>query len=84
MYDEAKARQALEEHGDAFRYQLVVAQWIDGYRQRRSEPSITSDPDDRFEAGVQDTLRDIAAHLRQGDFLPGGKLYEDELKRERD
>jgi hypothetical protein len=70
----------LEEHGDVYRAQLVTARWLDGYRERRAQPSITSDPEDRFEAGAQDTLRDIAAHLRQGDFLPGGTLYEDEIE----
>jgi hypothetical protein len=29
-------------------------------------------------------LREIAAHLRQGHFLPGGLLYEDELTRKSD
>ncbi|HEY8776545.1 MAG TPA: hypothetical protein VIM33_08730 [Gaiellaceae bacterium] len=71
----------LVEHGDVYRTQLVVARWLDGYRERRVEPSITTDPNDRFEEGVGETLRDIAAHLRQGDFLPGGTLYEDEVKR---
>jgi hypothetical protein len=74
-------RQLLEEHGDIYRAQLVAARWLDGYRERRGQPLLTTDPNDRFEAGVEGTLRDIAAHLRQGDFLPGGTLYDDELKR---
>jgi hypothetical protein len=31
--------------------------------------------------GMEEALRDIAAHLRQGDLLPGGVLYEDTLAR---
>jgi hypothetical protein len=68
----------LAEHGDVYRAQLVTARWLDGYRERRARPSITKD--ERFEAGALDTLSDIAAHLRQGDFLPGGTLYEDEIE----
>ncbi len=52
-YDAAKARLALEQHGDAFRYQLIAARWLDAYAQRRAEPSITSDLNDRFEAGAR-------------------------------
>jgi len=26
-------------------------------------------------------MRDVVAHLRQGDFLPGGTLYDDEQNR---
>ena len=69
-------RQILEEHGDVYRAQLVMARWLDGYRERRAEHR--SSRDEAFEDGAEDTLRDIAAHLRQGDFLPGGRLYEDE------
>jgi hypothetical protein len=84
MAEAGDARRLLREHGDVFRAQLVAARWIDWYRESRERlaESPTSDP--RFEEGVGDTLRDIAAHLRQGDFLPGGRLYEDEQKRKSD
>lgn len=71
-------RTLLDQHGDVYRSHLLVARWLDGYRERRSTPSPTGS---HFEAGALDTLGDIAAHLRQGDFLPGGVFYEDEQER---
>ena len=83
LADAGDARRLLREHGDVFRAQLVAARWIDGYRERRAKDSVSRiGSDSRFEAGAEDTLRDIAAHLRQGDFLPGGRLYKDETRRE--
>jgi hypothetical protein len=79
MADAGDARRLLREHGDVFRAQLVAARWLEGYRQRRKDQ--WSPDRERFEEGVDETLRDITAHLRQGDFLPGGRLYEDEQKR---
>lgn len=29
--------------------------------------------------GTVSALRDITAHMRQGDFLPGSRVYEDEI-----
>jgi hypothetical protein len=33
--------------------------------------------DQRFHAGFVEALRQIAAHCRQGDWLPGGAFYDD-------
>jgi hypothetical protein len=76
---EAAPRTLLRLHGDSYRHQLVMARWLDGYRKRRGA-HMANGPiaDELFDAGVQEALRDIAAHLRQGDFLPGGRLYEHE------
>jgi hypothetical protein len=78
----AKARDALAEQGDVYRAQLVAARWIDGWRQRMLEdPASPTDPENaeaRREA-VDEVLRDVVAHLRQGDLIPGGVLYEDEV-----
>ena len=72
-------RTLLDRHGDVYRAQLVIARWLDGYRERRAA---SSTGESSFDAGARDTLYDIAAHLRQGDFLPGGELYEDEQRRD--
>ena len=72
-------RTLLEQHGDVYRSQLVMARWLDGYRERRAA---SSTGDSSFDAGARDTLHDIAAHLRQGDFLPGGELYDGEQRRD--
>jgi hypothetical protein len=82
MADAGDARRLLHEHGDVFRAQLVAARWIDGYLERLERAAESPTSDLRFKEGVKDTLRDIAAHLRQGDFLPGGLLYEQELTRQ--
>ena len=80
---ERAPRALLQEHGDAYRQQLITARWLDGYCRRRAarRGRLTSGRSEDFEAGVEDTLRDIVAHLRQGDFLPGGALYEDTINR---
>jgi hypothetical protein len=75
-------RTLLDRHGDAYRYQLVMAWWLEGYRDRRAEhdgvPVAVADA--QFEAGALETLGDIAANLRHGDFLPGGSFYEEAQK----
>ena len=49
-YDEGKARELLAgENGDAYRSQLVVARWIDGWRRR----TLAQDPDDHSEAWMR-------------------------------
>jgi hypothetical protein len=74
-YDPVKAERALAEHGDAFRYQLVAARHIEQWANRADVRTLTND--ERFTDGLVETLRDIAAHLRQGDYLPGGSLYDE-------
>jgi hypothetical protein len=79
---QAAPQTLLRLHGDSYRHQLVMARWLDRFRERRGAhaPDVPI-ADEMFDAGVEDALRDIAAHLRQGDFLPGGRLYEDEQDR---
>jgi hypothetical protein len=83
MADAGDARRLLREHGDVFRAQLVAARWLEGYRGRRlADSSITQTAGwEHHEAGWDEAMRDVIAHLRQGDFLPGGTLYEDEQSR---
>ena len=79
---EPSPRTLLDRHGDAYRYQLVMARWLESYRDRRAEhdgvPVAVADA--QFEAGALETLSDIAANLRHGDFLPGGSFYEEAQK----
>jgi hypothetical protein len=80
-----EALRLLEQHGDVFRAQLVAAHWLENYlkqRKRRSEEAAWPRlPNDERDAGYEAAVRDVIMHLRQGDFLPGGALYEDELAR---
>jgi hypothetical protein len=83
MADVGDARRLLHQHGDVFRAQLVAARWLEGYRQRRlsETSSLVRGWPQEHEEGLDEALRDVIAHLRQGDFLPGGALYEEEQKR---
>jgi hypothetical protein len=74
-YDPVKAERSLAEHGNAFRYQLVAARQIEQWADRADVRTVTND--ERFTDGLVDALRDVAAHLRQGDYLPGSLLYEE-------
>jgi hypothetical protein len=79
-YDEGKAREALAgEHGDAYRAQLVAARWVEGWRQRTlaEDPVGSGARSEDWVRGWDDALREVVAHLRQGDLIPGGILYTD-------
>jgi hypothetical protein len=69
MYEPAKAERALAKHGDAYRYQLVAARQIEAWAEKVEEVE-SSNPD--WTEGHAAALREIAAHLRQGDYLPCG------------
>lgn len=76
-YDPAKARQALEEHGDVFRAQLVTARWIEQWANGLERDTWTLPSEVEQRKDVVWVLREVAAHLRKGDLLPGGELYEE-------
>jgi hypothetical protein len=64
-----------------YRAQLVAARWLDGYRRRRlSDKSQPWGRSEDYERGWDEAMRDVVAHLRQGDFLPAGILYRDEIE----
>lgn len=76
------ARRLLDVHGETFRAQLVAARWLEGYLERRKvgkdETAWPRRSNDERDAGFEEAIRDVVTHLRQGDFLPGGRFYEDE------
>ena len=78
----ADAHRLLHEHGEVFRAQLIAAHWLESYlKSRKTSKDETAWPrrsNDERDAGYEAAVRDIVAHLRQGDFLPGGSLYEEE------
>lgn len=73
-YEPAKAERALSDHGDAYRYQLVAARHLQAWAEKVEEVG-TSNPD--WTDGHAAALRETAAHLRQGDYLPGGVYYDE-------
>jgi hypothetical protein len=78
------ARRLLYEHGEIFRAQLIAARWLEGYlKRRKTSKDDTAWPrrsNDERDAGFEEAIQDVVAHLREGDFLPGGRFYEDEQK----
>jgi hypothetical protein len=76
-YDTGDGRRLLHEHGEVYRAQLVAAGWLEGTRTRRlsEAPPAAWSPD--HEDPWDEAMRDVIAHLRQGDFVKGGQLYED-------
>ncbi|MDP8936995.1 MAG: hypothetical protein M3O23_04595 [Actinomycetota bacterium] len=77
-FDRLRAEHDLEEQGDLYRNHLVIAHWIDGWIE-----SVVGQVHEGQEVFKQ-TLREIAAHLRQGDFLPGREMHETTVVRLRD
>ena len=74
-YDPVKAERSLAQHGDAFRYQLVAARHIEQWADRADVRTLTNE--ERFTDGLVAALREVAAHLRQSDYLPGGVQYDE-------
>jgi len=72
---ERAPRRVLEEYGDAFRYQLVAARWIQQWAARLEEHAPLTG--EQYNEGYVQALREVIAHLRQGDFLPGGQVYDE-------
>jgi hypothetical protein len=86
LYDRAEALRSLAKFGDACRFELIAARWLEGYLERRLgrvTPGGFTTHSAEYLGGFEEAMRDVIAHLRQGDFLPGGHLYEDEVKRRR-
>lgn len=79
-FDLAKAQRTLEEQPEAYRAQLVAALWIDGWRERialHEKSSSITGHDETWLEGFDYAAREMAAHLRQGDLLPGGVLHHE-------
>jgi hypothetical protein len=74
-YDASAARQSLERFGDAFRFQLVAARHLER-RADRLERDRLLDGDESYLRGHVKALREVAANLRKGNYLPGGPLHE--------
>ena len=78
-WDGDRASELLAGQPELYRNHLVVARWISGFADRVEEDEDTETPEQR--SGYLAALRDLAAHLRQGDLVPGGILYDDEVSR---
>lgn len=82
-FDAAKAREALQgEHADLYRNHLLIARWLEAWLAGMNK--LAKSPlgsNGQRQKGIDYGLNELAAHLRKGDFLPGGTLYEQEVRR---
>jgi hypothetical protein len=78
-YNRAKAQRDLKKHGNAFRYQLVMARQLEQWAEMDAVAAKSPTSDKTWLAGHAAALRDVAVRLRQGDYLPGGPLHDDTL-----
>jgi hypothetical protein len=68
------AADLLRRHPDLYRNHLTIAKWMDHWNGRMAnDPTLDGEFQEGFAAGV----RDLAAHLRQGDLLPDGVIYRE-------
>jgi hypothetical protein len=75
-FDLATAKTQLAERGETFRAQLVAARWIEGWLERMGEDELPSHSTE-WREGSDSALREVMAHLRQGDLIPGGVLHDE-------
>ena len=67
-FDPARAEQQLRDHPHIFRNHLRIGRWVQQWADRLEESPPGGDVG--FDAGYVQALREVAAHLRQGDLLP--------------
>jgi hypothetical protein len=77
-FDRRKAIELLAgEHADAYETHLVAAHWIDHWREGvLGSAGAPARPSEDWHEGFDHAMKEIAAHLRLGDFLPGAQPYE--------
>lgn len=68
-WDTTDVKRLLAEYPELYRNHLGIAKLLDSWVDR-----LDAD-DDGNNAGFAQALREVAAHLRQGDLLPSGVLY---------
>jgi hypothetical protein len=76
---ERAPRTLLAEHGEVYRAQLIAARSIAAWRERLLKPGGAPGVREEYIEGYVRALGEIVAHLHQGDYLPGGSLYEEEM-----
>lgn len=69
-YDTEKIDKILVEQPALYLNHLRIALSISGWASRVREVS----PTDAYQRGYAKALREVAAHLRQGDYVEGGEM----------
>jgi hypothetical protein len=75
-FDLHAAEDILRSKGNIYRAQLVPARWIEGWRERVAADDFPSHNGD-WQDGWDTALREVTAHLRQGDLIPDGVLHDE-------
>jgi hypothetical protein len=70
---------ALTEHGDLFREHLQLAKLLEEQADHLEDPSADKGYGKIYLRGYKVALRHTIDDLRYGDFLPGGRRWEDRL-----
>ncbi|MEU4067409.1 hypothetical protein AB0F25_34280 [Streptomyces wedmorensis] len=71
-WDEGRAQSALNgQSGELYRNHLHIAMHLSQWAERETERTKGSDTDELRSAGFVHALEEVAAHLRQTDYLPG-------------
>jgi hypothetical protein len=68
-WDQAAVDRLLVEQPDLYRNHLAIARGLEAYANAPTA-------DRKWAEGHDEGLREVAMHLRQGELLPGGFLYE--------
>lgn len=75
-YDSNRIDQLLAEHPATYADHLAIALHISGWAERMEQRAIEKDTGE-FDRGYAKALREVAAHLRQGDYAPSGAFMLD-------
>lgn len=78
-YNPNRIELVLLDHPGVYVSHLFIANHLEGWASRLLEGALERDSD--FNRGYGKALREVAAHLRQGDYVPSG-AFMDDLRRE--
>lgn len=73
-FDPARLNQALTDHPAVMLNHLRIAVSLDDWASNLERDETNLDED--FERGFVKALREVAAHLRQSDYVPGGAMLQ--------
>jgi hypothetical protein len=73
-YDEDVVAQAAEEYPEIYDNHLQIAAQLDGWARRNRQISLPPTRD--YDEGWARALEEVAAHLRQAEYVPDGYLLQ--------
>jgi hypothetical protein len=76
-FDLEAAEQLLQEQPELYKNHLLIASYLEQYAGRIRDTASSLPGSRELNEGYADGMTDIAAHLRQGDFVEGGVLLRE-------